>query len=462
MSKMALKSGLKVLHAMPGRVRLGVTGGEKTDAYLLSDQLDALAQRLQQQEGIRNVSANAKTGSLTVNFDPSTLSLSRLLQRLQQWGVLASAALPSQQPKQDFSFLQSGDFWQEQLNTIIPIVAGLLIVRALKLQGLWTIPVYVIAASFTRKLMQQVERDIIMPLAVGETKAESKVKVSQSENKVNQNGDEPASIQPEIIPASQPLQSDNDGHLGNAIAYRLAHAIPGRLRFQVDRVATDTEYARRLELLAEADPWVTGLRINRKAASVTLTYAAGASKDTKGAVARGANLIQAAGEVAVPSLMAPFIPTPPPPTKAEEIDASSTLADPDAGEEAVLASPESTAAETGGALAPTTNGEEDGGALAPTTNGAIADSHPRTEVSESTDDDRDITEATAAEVEPPTESSDNESTNSNELTEEEPSILAPAVAKFYSRLKQCIAKIVSRLSSVEWFQVHPRDAPNAI
>lgn len=83
---MAQKTGLKVLHAMPGRVRLGVTGGSKTDAYLLSDQLDALAQRLQQQEGIRNVSANAKTGSLTVNFDQTTLSLSRLLERLQHWG----------------------------------------------------------------------------------------------------------------------------------------------------------------------------------------------------------------------------------------------------------------------------------------------------------------------------------------------------------------------------------------
>jgi len=437
-------------------VRLGVTGGDKTDAYLLSDQLDALAQRLQQQESIRNVSANAKTGSLTVNFDPSTLSLSRLLERLQQWGVLASAALPSQQPKQDFSFLQSGDFWQEQLNTIIPIVAGLLIVRALKLQGLWTIPVYVIAASFTRKLMQQLERDLIVPLTVAETIGKSKVKVSQSENKVNQNGDEPASIGPEIIAASQPLQFDNDGHLGNAIAYRLAHAIPGRLRFHVDRVATDSEYARRLELLAQEDPWVTSLRINRKAASVTFTYAAGANKDTKGALARVAKLIQAAGEVAVPSVMAPFIPTPPPPTKAEEIDASSTLADPDAGEEAVLPTPEVTedlvAEET----------SEEGGALAPTTNGALADSTPRPDVSESTDDDGDITERTAAEVEPPTESSDNETTNSNELRSEEPSILAPAVAKFYSRLKQCITKIVSRLSSVEWFQVHPRDAPNGI
>ncbi|GET38963.1 hypothetical protein [Microseira wollei] len=437
---MARKTGLKVLHAMPGRVRLGVTGGDKTDAYLLSDQLDALAQRLQQQEGIRNVSANAKTGSLTVNFDPSTLSLSRLLERLQQWGVLASAALPSQQPKQDFSFLQSGDFWQEQLNTIIPIVAGLLIVRALKLQGLWTIPVYVLAASFTRKLMQQLERDLIVPLAVAETVGKSKVKVSQSENKVNQNGDEPPSIGPEIIAASQPLQFDNDGHLGNAIAYRLAHAIPGRLRFHVERVATDSEYARRLELLAQEDPWVTSLKINRKAASVTFTYVAGANKDTKGAVARVANLIQAAGEVAVPSVMAPFIPTPPPPTKAEEIDASSTLAEQDAGEEAVLPTPEVTedlvAEET----------SEEGN--------AIADSPTEPQVSEVTEQISDITEET--------QSSDNETTTSNELRSEEPSILAPAVAKFYSRLKQCIAKIVSRLSSVEWFEVHPRDAPNAI
>ncbi len=457
---MALKSGLKVLHAMPGRVRLGVTGGDRTDAYLLSDQLDALAQRLQQQEGIRNVSANAKTGSLTVNFDPSTLSLSRLLERLQQWGVLASAALPSQQPKQDFSFLQSGDFWQEQVTTIIPIVAGLLVVRALKLQGLWTIPVYVIAASFTRKLMQQLERDLIVPLAVAETVGESKIKVSPSVNKVNQNGDEPPSIQPEIVAASEPIQSDNDGHLGNAIAYRLAHSIPGRLRFHVDRVATDTEYARRLELLAQADPWVTSLRINRKAASVTFTYAPGASKDTQGAIARGAKLIQAAGEVAVPSVMSPFIPSDPcpnpSPTRGGALDAPPSLAGkgagglgfPDASEETLSPTPEATE----DLVAPETSEGES----------AIADSPATPEVSENADDDGDITEITAAEIEPPTESSDNETTTSNELTEEEPSILAPAVAKFYSRLKQCIVKIVSRLSSVESFEAHPRDAPNGI
>ena len=452
---MALKTGLKVLHAMPGRVRLGVTGGDRTDTYLLSDQLDAIAQRLQQEAGIGNVSANAKTGSLTVNFDPATLSLSRLLERLQQWGVLASAALPSKQPKQDFSFLQSGDFWQEQVTTIIPIVAGLLVVRALKLQGLWTIPVYVIAASFTRKLMQQLERDLIVPVAVAETVGESKRKVSQSENKASQNGDSPP-IEPEIIAASEPLQSDNDGHLGNAIAsYRLAHAIPGRLRFHIDRVATDTEYARRLELLAQEDAWVTGVRINRKAASVTFTYAPGATKDTQGAVARVAKLIQAAGAIATPSVMSPFTPTPSPPTKEEEIDSSPSMEEQDAGEEAVL--PEVTddlvVEEIVEGESPIRLGDSLPG---------IADSPATPEVSEIADDDSNNTEITAAEIEPPTESSDDESTTSNELTEEEPSILAPAVAKFYSRLRQCIAKMVNRLSSVDWLQVHPRDAPNGI
>lgn len=352
--------------------------------------------------------------------------------------------------------MQSGEFWQEQLTTIIPIVAGLLIVRALKLQGLWTIPVYVIAASFTRKLMQQMERDFVMPLAVAETTGESKLRVSQSENKASQNGEKSPSIQPDIIAASQPLQSDNNGDLGNAIAYRLAHAIPGRLRFHVDRIATDSQYARRLEQLAQEDAWVTSLRINRKAASVTFTYAPGANQDTKSAVARVANLIQAAGKVAVPSVMSPFTPASPPPTKPEEIDDSPSLEDQDAGKEALLNPPEVTedlvAEET----------TEDGGAKAPTTNGGSAESTPTLEVSESTNDDINNTETTAPEVEPPTESSDNETTTSNELTEEEPSILAPAVAKFYSRLRLCITKIVSRLSSAEWFESHPRDAPNGI
>ena len=56
------------------------------------------------------------------------------------------------------------------------------------------------------------------------------------------------------------------------VAYNVAHAIPGRVRFRVPRLLQDEEYAHRLQLLAESDISITEVRINRNAASVVFNY----------------------------------------------------------------------------------------------------------------------------------------------------------------------------------------------
>ncbi len=69
------------------------------------------------------------------------------------------------------------------------------------------------------------------------------------------------------------------------VAYSIAHAIPGRVRFRVPRIAKDSKYVQRLEALLKADPVVTGehpfgasvrYRVNNAAASIVITYKAGA------------------------------------------------------------------------------------------------------------------------------------------------------------------------------------------
>lgn len=59
------------------------------------------------------------------------------------------------------------------------------------------------------------------------------------------------------------------------VAYSIAHAIPGRIRFRVPRIAKDSKYVQRLQALLKADPVVTHERVNNAAASIVITYKSG-------------------------------------------------------------------------------------------------------------------------------------------------------------------------------------------
>jgi Heavy metal associated domain 2 len=56
------------------------------------------------------------------------------------------------------------------------------------------------------------------------------------------------------------------------ISYSIAHAIPGRVRFRIPLVATDSWYADKLKAVMEADTTITDVRINTQAASVVINY----------------------------------------------------------------------------------------------------------------------------------------------------------------------------------------------
>ncbi len=63
------------------------------------------------------------------------------------------------------------------------------------------------------------------------------------------------------------------------VAFSVAHAIPGRVRFHVPRIAADSHYARRLAVLAESDAYVTSVRVNSAAASLVINYRGGVMAD---------------------------------------------------------------------------------------------------------------------------------------------------------------------------------------
>jgi len=102
--------------------------------------------------------------------------------------------------------------------------------------------------------------------------------------------------QPIIQRAKQPTK----------VAYSIAHAIPGRVRFRVPRIACDPKYVQRLEALLKSDSTVTSERVNRAARSVVITYKTGMMQNShkrvqsflSAAISHLASLIQSANDPA--------------------------------------------------------------------------------------------------------------------------------------------------------------------
>lgn len=83
------------------------------------------------------------------------------------------------------------------------------------------------------------------------------------------------------------------------IPHAIVHAIPGRIRLRIPRLRYDPEYARRLEILLQADSsLVTTVRLKPAAASITVTY--NPKKISEFQLRHHlSHLIQAAGELVV-------------------------------------------------------------------------------------------------------------------------------------------------------------------
>ncbi len=84
------------------------------------------------------------------------------------------------------------------------------------------------------------------------------------------------------------------------ISYSVAHAIRGRIRFRIPRLAKDSEYANKLQRLVESDARTTNVRINPAAASIVIHYEPGL---ISGEQMRShlVNLIQTAPNVVLPA-----------------------------------------------------------------------------------------------------------------------------------------------------------------
>jgi Cu2+-exporting ATPase len=84
-----------------------------------------------------------------------------------------------------------------------------------------------------------------------------------------------------LVKAQTPEGEKNGAAPLAVVAWSLAHAIPGRVRFRVPRLASDLHYAQRLQMLIESDVRVAGVRISSAAASITVNYETKLVKDAQ-------------------------------------------------------------------------------------------------------------------------------------------------------------------------------------
>ncbi|MFM2062391.1 MAG: hypothetical protein RLZZ507_2061 [Cyanobacteriota bacterium] len=275
---------LQVVHAIAGRVRIRTIDGS------WNSQIEHLSQELKQQSWVLKISANENTGSLIFTFDENQLPLSQVLQVLTEFDVKYSPSAT----KLDLAEIKSPGFWQKQSNSIIPLIAGLLVTRGLKVSGFPAILVYMIAADGTRWLMDSLEPGLLTAV-IGKTAQ----KLTQTEiplpglTKVNK---------------KSTTKTTTPGKIDAQIDYKVVHQIPGRIRFHLSQIAQDSAYCKRLEKLLKTDAEVSNFRVNIQAASVLINY-----HHPETSITHWVNLMELAllTELPPPEIVTP---TPEPPT----------------------------------------------------------------------------------------------------------------------------------------------------
>ncbi|MFP5271516.1 MAG: hypothetical protein ACLGGO_14910 [Coleofasciculus sp.] len=250
---------VEILHVVPGRLRLRVLGEEPGTV------LRSVTPHLRKRDGVREIRTNEQIGSLLITFDTNQLSLAQLFEILRDLGIAEIKQPPSQEPLDSEAWKKAGT----QLQSFIPLLIGLLTTRQLGLQGWRSIAVYLLTANVVRQIMQNLN------LAEGKTEEkETKEKVEDTRQKAEGNN---ADLDGHDITNATPYEL-NDKHpivalnTNSTVVYSLVHAVPGRMRFRVPKVAEDPAYLRRLELLVKKDDWITQMRCNSTVASVVMTY----------------------------------------------------------------------------------------------------------------------------------------------------------------------------------------------
>ncbi|MCC5634851.1 hypothetical protein LC593_03110 [Nostoc sp. CHAB 5844] len=254
--------GLEIVHATHGRIRIRATDGS------LNSRLELISQHLQQYKGVREVSTNEQLGSLVVNFDENTLTIDQMLGILAQLNIYPCPTSQSMSSRDPFAVWKSPDFWMEQTISFIPLMTGLAVTGGLGISGLASIPVYMITADATRRVIDYLEPQISKS---DNKQSQSDAKIGEQQSaKLNNTTKQPKLTQAITKPVVEPVREDATSSAN--IAYTVVHTIPGRIRFHVPRIAQDHAYARRLERLLKTDAHVTNLRMNSDAASMAIAF----------------------------------------------------------------------------------------------------------------------------------------------------------------------------------------------
>ncbi|BBD58166.1 hypothetical protein NIES2109_09370 [Nostoc sp. HK-01] len=245
--------GLEIVHATHDRIRIRATDGS------LNSKLELLSQYLKQYKGVKEVTVNEQLGSLVVNFDKNYLTLHQILGILKKLNIHPYPISPQSMTSKDpFAVWKSPDFWMEQTISFIPLVTGLAVTGGLGISGLASIPVYMITADATRRVIDYLEPQI--------AKSDSNSQSAKPNNTTNQPKLPQALTKPVVAPVRQDVKPSAN------IAYTVVHHIPGRIRFHVPHIAQDKAYTRRLERLLKTDAHVTSVRMNCDAASIAIAF----------------------------------------------------------------------------------------------------------------------------------------------------------------------------------------------
>ena len=247
----------QIVHSMTGRIRIRAT--ESSPDSLIK----TISEIIRQHDGVREVSVNEQTSSLVVNFDENRLSSVQILELFQQSGMNQDDSSPSPSNTDPFAAWRSTNFWKEQGISLIPLMTGLAVTGGLGINGLVAIPVYMLTADATRRII-----DCFEPLASQSNATSSHVERESSKGKI------PAENSSSSPATADVMNENNSTELTKPeeIAYSVVHTIPGRIRFNVPRISRDHAYARRLERLIKIDPQVTSVRVNCDAASIAILH----------------------------------------------------------------------------------------------------------------------------------------------------------------------------------------------
>ncbi|MGD1716431.1 HMA2 domain-containing protein [Hydrocoleum sp. CS-953] len=147
---------------------------------------------------------------------------------------------------------QLGAFLQahNEIEFILPPLVGMMITNRFQLRGATALLVNLTVAGFVREIIEQLkEQKINITTPVVDTEATT---ISQSVS---------------------PVSSEDSP------AYTIVHSTPGRIRLRIPRVASEPDYAKRLEQLLSADSHVLKVRINKAASSIIIQYQADGMSD---------------------------------------------------------------------------------------------------------------------------------------------------------------------------------------